>query len=119
MKLLRKLMSGFLGNLIFYLHLMAVVVIHFGWLFPAYRVEYLIFLILVLAQHLILGYCLFTPWEFYFRRKLNPNFNKSEKNFTAVNLKRFLGINITNRCVDIASASFLVGMIILQSILLF
>ena len=119
MKLLKNLVFGILANSIFYLHLVAMIAIHLGWLFPAYRMEYLVFLILVLSQHLILGYCIFTPWEFYFRRKLNPNFNRSEKNFTAVNLKRFLGIDVTNRCVDITSASFLVGMIILQLFLLF
>lgn len=119
MRFLRNLVFGFLASLIFYLHLVAMVAIHLGWLLPAYRAVYLIFLILVLVQHLVLGYCIFTPWEFYFRRKINHNFNKTDKNFTAVNLKRFFGINVTNRCVDMTSASFLIGMIILQIILIF
>ena len=117
--MIRKLLFRFLAELIFYAHILAVVIIHLGWLFPSYRLSYVIFLVFILIQHLILGYCVFTPWEFYFRRKLNRSFNRSGSNFTAMNLKRFFGIVVTNHCVDISSASFLIGMIILQVILLF
>ncbi|OGN02716.1 MAG: hypothetical protein A2655_03330 [Candidatus Yanofskybacteria bacterium RIFCSPHIGHO2_01_FULL_43_42] len=116
--MIRRLLFYFLSKLIFYLHFFALLVIHLGWLFPSYRLGYIIFLGLILVQHLILGYCILTPWEFYFRRKLNKNFNRSGANFTAINLKRFFGIVVTNRCVDISSTSFLVGMIVLQIVLL-
>jgi hypothetical protein len=119
MNFIKRSFYLFLANLIFYFHLIAMVAIHLGWLFPVYRLTYLIFITLVLVQHLILGYCVFTPWEYYFRRKINHGFNKSDKNFTAINLKRFFGINATNRCVDATSATFLIGMIILQTILIF
>jgi hypothetical protein len=115
----KKLVFGFLAELIFCLHIVAVVVIHLGWLFPEYRLAYLIFLVLVLAQHFILGYCVFTPWEFYFRREIDPNFSKPKTSFTATYMKRFFGVVITERSVNIYSASFLVSMIVLQSILLF
>lgn len=119
MKIMRKLMFGFLAELMFYLHIISLVIIHLGWLFPGYRQAYLIFLVLVLAHHIIFGYCILTLWEFYFRRKINPNISKLKSSFTATYAKRFFGIVLTEKSVNICSAGFLVFMIILQSILLF
>lgn len=118
MKILKKIAFGFLANLIFYLHIVIIVIIHLGWLFPNYRIAYLIFLALVLVQHRILGYCTLTPWEFYFRKKINPNLNNSKSSFTLINMKRFLGIVVTENCVNVYSRGFLMAMIFLQLILL-
>ncbi|KKQ98946.1 MAG: hypothetical protein UT25_C0007G0001, partial [Parcubacteria group bacterium GW2011_GWC1_39_12] len=116
----RNFIFIFLAQFIYYLHFVSTFIIHFGWLFPRYRVAYIIFLILVPLHWLLLnGNCIFTVWEHYLRRKTNKNFNPAGKNFTAINLKKFFGINVTNRCVDVTSLSFIIGMIILQTFLLF
>lgn len=85
---------------------------------PEYRSIYLALLITIFIQHFVLGYCILTVWEYSIRKKMSPSFNKAGKNFIAMNLKRFFGIDVTNRFVDISQASFLVGMIIVQSVLL-
>lgn len=119
MKVLKSLVFGFLAELMFYLHIVALIIIHLGWLLSGYRLSYLIFLVLVLAQHLILRYCVFTPWEFYFRRKINPNLSGSKSSFTVTYVKKYFGVLLSEKLVNIYSAGFLVFMIIVQSILLF
>ena len=68
MKLLYKVSA----DLIFLVHALLFLVILFGWAIPSIWYIYMSLLVITLLSDLVFGYCPISKWEFYLRKKVNP-----------------------------------------------
>ena len=69
MKLLYKISADF----IFFVHLLVLLVIGFGWAVPSLWYVYLVITIITTLFDLFLGYCLLSKWEFFLRKKVDAD----------------------------------------------
>lgn len=57
------------ANLMFIAHCVVAVLILIGWIWPAYKVYYMILLVSWISSWIFLGYCPLTRWEFLLRKQ--------------------------------------------------
>jgi hypothetical protein len=60
------------ADFVFFIHLLLIFTVAFGWLIPGLFYTHLTLVVLTLLSELLWGYCLLTRLEFGIRKKLNP-----------------------------------------------
>ena len=110
-KMLSKIQSRILADILFVSHLVWVTIILFGWWFTSIEYVYLGVLISTLVSELVLGYCILTKWEFDLRKKLEPNLNYNHSFISYYGYKYFR-VNPPDRLVKYLAILFLTGSLI-------
>ncbi|HEV7423705.1 MAG TPA: DUF2784 family protein [Candidatus Paceibacterota bacterium] len=101
------------ANFLFVLHILVAGIILFGWLFPQIRILYLGILILWPLCWIFLGYCPFTKWEFFFRKKFEKHI-RYHKEFIHYYMHKFFKINIPVRTIFMYGLAFDIVSILLN-----
>lgn len=70
--LTQKTIYHAIADIVFITHLLLVVLVAIGWIFPTLFYFSLTTMFLTVLSELIFGYCVLSKWEFGIRRKLNP-----------------------------------------------
>lgn len=82
-----------IAELIFWVHVFAGAVLVFFWEFKSLYPYYLVVLLVAVADNTFLDFCFLAKWEFYFRKKLEPNINF--QTFFDFYMRKFFGIDLT------------------------
>lgn len=81
-----------LANSIFFLHVLIVMLIIFGWLLPIpFYWVYIVCLISIFLLDITVRYCPLTKWEFYVRKKLNQNL---DYNYSFISYYGYVALNL-------------------------
>jgi hypothetical protein len=67
-----KIVYRLLADSIWALHLLVVLTVLFGWLFPEWWHWYVSVLVAVLVSNVLWNYCLLSKWEFNLRKMIDP-----------------------------------------------
>lgn len=107
---LQRFKSQIPADFIFFIHLLLVFILLFGWIFPKLRYIYLGALTTTLLSELFLGYCILTKWEFAFRKKIEPALNYDYSFISYYGHK--MGVRVNNQAIRYAALIFLSGSLI-------
>ena len=105
---LMKFLYKISADVIFLVHFVLVFIVLFGWSTPAISNIYVGILIITLLSDLIFGYCILSRWEFYLRKKLNPELNYSYS-WTTYYTHQFTQKHISENFFKWAAIIFLAG----------
>ncbi len=110
-----KKINLFVANALFVLHLLVGIILLCGWLFPRFRILYLILLVGWPLSWILFGYCPITKWEFLLRRKYRKDID-SDNEFIQHYLYEFLDVYIPTPAIFAAGMALFLILLILSII---
>jgi len=103
----------FLADSIFFFHILVVVILLVGWVFPSFHTIYFVTLYTTLISEIILGYCILTRWEFNYRKKIDANLSYDYSFFVYYGHK-YLQKKFSTNFVKFAARCFLWSSVIVH-----
>ena len=102
-----------LADLIFYFHLMLVLLVLFGWALPKLWLLYMFVLEMTLLSDIFFGYCILSKWEFYLRKKIDETVAYSYT-WTTYYTYKYTQHTISEKFFERASLIFLLVSIVIN-----
>jgi len=101
------------ADTVFALHGIVLLVVIFGWLFPALWYWYMAVLILTLISEFTFGYCILSKWEFVLQHKSDPTVEYDYR-FASYYTYRLTKGYLSNRFLSIAGNTFLIASLVIN-----
>lgn len=95
----KSILYRIVAEFLFLCHVAVAIVLFTFWYFSYLYPFYLIVLIVSLLSDIIFHSCFLSVWEFYFRKKSNPNINY-EHTFFSFYFNKFFGQKVSTRTVQ-------------------
>lgn len=108
-----KILYRIAADILVIFHTILFLFILLGWLIPNVWWLYMIALVITLVSDIVFGYCILSRWEFWLRKKVNPNIDY-DFGFATYYTYKLTNHRMSNVFFDRAAIVFLIIMILLQ-----